>query len=568
MRSRPYFIRVVGLLAALALALTACGDGGDEEAGDATPGATETAAADATGTEGEGGTFSVYICEPQTLIPTNSNETCGAEVLNSLFTGLVSYDLESSEPVWGDECTRCMAASVTTEDQQTWTIEIKDGWTFHNGEPVTAQSFVDSWNFGAYAPNAQNNNYFFENIQGYDALNPQPPEGETEPPTPETETMSGLEVVDETTFRVTLKESFSQFPLTIGYTAFYPMPDAAREDPEAYNEAPIGNGPFQMEGSWQHDEQIQVRRYDEYASEPAASQGVDFRIYADIATAYNDLRAGNLDIMDQVPPEQIDSAQQEFGDRFLTRPSSSYTFLGLPHYGGDNEFADDQLGRALSMAIDRQAVIDAVFNGTREPAGSLVSPVVNGARDNPCGEGCQYNPDQAQQLYEEVGGASQPITVWFNSGAGHDEWIEAVANQWQQNLGLEQNVQFQSLQFADYLNRLETGEVQGPFRLGWVMDYPSMQNYLEPLHSTNGSTNLDGFSNEQADELIAQGNAAASIEEGIEFYQQAEDVLLEDWHHIPMWFGRVQAAHTERVSNVVVDAFTQINTPDVEVSTG
>lgn len=561
MRSPSGFVRLIGLLTVTILLVTACGTGEDEPGGEGT----ETGTATATETAAEG-TYSVYICEPQSLIPTNNNETCGAEVTNALFTGLVAYDEETSEPMWGDECSRCMAESITTEDQQTWTITIKDGWTFHNGEEVTAQSFVDSWNFGAYAPNAQNNNYFFENIQGHDELNPQPAEGETEAPEPDTDELDGLTVVDETTFEVELAQPFSQFPLTIGYTAFYPMPSAAMEDPEAYNEAPIGNGPFQMDGSWQHDEQIAVTRYEDYAAEPAVSEGVEFRIYADVNTAYQDLRAGSLDIMDSVPPEQIDSAQQEFGDRFIQRESSSYTYLGLPHYGGEGEFADDRLGRAMSMAIDRQAIIDAVFSGTRTPAGSVVSPVVNGARDNPCGEDCQYNPDQARQLWNEAGGASEPITIWFNSGAGHEDWIEAVANQWQQNLGLEQDIQFQSLQFADYLDRLQAGDVQGPYRLGWVMDYPSMQNYLEPMHATNGSTNLDGYSNSEVDELIDQGNAAQSVEEGIELYQQAEDLILDDWHHIPMWFGQVQAAHSENVSNVVVDAFTRINTPDIEVS--
>lgn len=544
MLGRSSHLRILGLIVVLGMLAAACGGGGGVEEGH----------------------FSVYICEPESLIPTNNNEACGAEVTNALFTGLVEYDDQTSAPLWGDECERCMAESIETDDQQRWTITIKDGWTFHNGEPVTAQSFVDSWNFGAYAPNAQANSYFFEKITGYQALNPAPPEGETEAPRPETQTLTGLEVVDETTFTVELSQPFSQFPLTLGYTAFYPMPDLAREDPEAYNEAPVGNGPFRMDGEWRHDEEISVDRYEEYAAEPAAAEGVDFRIYSQINTAYNDLRAGNLDVMDSVPPEQLGSAQEEFGDRFIERESSSYTYLGLPAY--DEQFANDDIGRALSMAIDRQAIIDAVFDGTLTPARSLVSPVVNGAREDPCGEGCRFDPEAARELWEQAGGVDEPITIWFNSGAGHEEWTQSVANQWQRHLGLDQEVQFESLQFADYLQRLDRQEVDGPYRLAWVMDYPSMQNYLEPMHATGGSSNPDGYSNERADRLIQRGNTAGSVQEGIPFYRRAEDVVLDDWHHIPLWFGKVQAAHSERVSNVVVDAFTRINTADIEVADG
>jgi ABC-type transport system substrate-binding protein len=102
------------------------------------------------------------------------------------------------------------------------------------------------------------------------------------------------------------------------------------------------------------------------------------------------------------------------------------------------------------------------------------------------------------------------------------------------------------------------------------MDYPSPQNYLEPLYSTaatppNGS-NTAFYSNPEFDELIKEGNTAEDNEAAVEAYQAAEDVMLEDMPIAPMFFGKIQAAHSEKVENVMYDAFTQLRVEDVTVT--
>ena len=183
--------RLAALLLAMSLVAAACGSGDGETGADA---------------GAEGGRFSVYICEPEHLVPQNTNETCGAEVLNALFTPLVEYDPETAAQTFEG----AMGESITSDDQTVWTIKLKSGWTFHNGEPVTAQSYVDAWNAGAYGPNAYGNAYFFQNIQGYQDL--QADKGER----PKAKAMSGLKVIDDTTFEVSLFGTFCQFPLTLG----------------------------------------------------------------------------------------------------------------------------------------------------------------------------------------------------------------------------------------------------------------------------------------------------------------------------------------------------------------
>ena len=100
----------------------------------------------------------------------------------------------------------------------------------------------------------------------------------------------------------------------------------------------------------------------------------------------------------------------------------------------------------------------------------------------------------------------------------------------------------------------------GPFRVGWSMDYPSPQNFLEPLYSTGAGANFTSYSNPEFDALLAKGNAAAGGDEAIAFYNQAEDVLLEDLPVIPLFFDVTQSVHSTAVGDVVVDAFGRVDT--------
>ena len=552
MRVHRNRLRLSAALVALAMGAAACG-GGDGGGGTENEGAAENEAA-------AGGTFSLYIGQPENpLIPSNTSETEGGQVVDALFTGLVQYDADTTEQTEG------VAESIESEDSQTWTITLKDGWTFHDGTPVTSDSFINAWNFAANSTNAQGGSYFFANIEGYDQL--QAAEGAAAPAATE---MSGLEKVSDTEFTVTLSKPFRQYPITLGYTAFSPLPesffgDAAAQ--EAFGKKPIGNGPFKVDGEFVEGQGVTMSRFEEYAGEDKAkADTVEFRVYTDIATAYTDVQAGNLDFSD-VPPDAIASFQDEFGDRAIERDTSTFQYLGFPTY--DPRFADKKVRQAFSMAIDREGIAQAIFNGTRTPAKSVISPVVDGSREDACTY-CEYKPDEAKALLEETGfDTSQPVDLWFNAGGGHDEWVQAVGNNLRDNLGIQYKLQG-GLQFAEYLPKGDAKGFTGPFRLGWAMDYPSPQNYLEPLYSTaslppNGS-NSAFYSNEEFDSLVEEGNAAESNEEAIEQYQAAEDVLLEDMPIMPMFFVKAQFVHSDKIDNVKVDAFSNIVLEDVTVN--
>ena len=535
--------RWLTLLVALALVAAACdggGDGGDDEP-QSEPGDDEPET---------GGEFSVALCEPQNLVPTNSTEVCGGMALSYLFTGLVEYDAETGEIAEGEG----VAESIESDDQTVWTITLRDDFTFHNGEPVTAESFVDAWNYMANPENAQ---------AGVDFLSSANVEGLQEVLDGEAEELSGVEVVDDTTIEVTLTAPFSPFPLMMGYSAFYPLPEAFFEDPETFQDAPIGNGPYMMDGEWERGQQIRLARYEDYPGTPGNADAVELRIYDQEQTAYRDLQAGNLDLLGgvmTVPPEQIAAAENEFGENFFTSESSSFTYLGFPVY--DEQWADPNLRRAVSLAIDRQAIIDAIFDGAYDPASAVISPVLEAHRPDAC-DVCEHDPERAQELYAQTEGIEEPLTLYFNSGAGHEDWIEAVANQLRETLGIE-DVQFESLEFADYLGLLENEQIDGPFRLGWVLSYPSPQ-YALVLYTSDADSNYTGYASEEFDRLYQEGTAASSPEEADELFQEAEDVLLEDLPIVPLWYQVAHNAHSDRITNVVVDGRTYVRVTEIEV---
>ncbi|NEE01293.1 peptide ABC transporter substrate-binding protein [Phytoactinopolyspora halotolerans] len=550
-------------ITALALALAACGGDDDDEGGDTGSGDS----GDGDTGEATGGEFSTYIGEPENpLIPGNTNETEGGQIVDSLFTGLVTYNSDTYEMEFNG-----VAESIESDDQQTWTVTLKDGWTFHDGSPVTAESFVDAWNWTAYGPNGAGNSYFFANIEGYDELQgvvETDDEGNTEVvEEPSAEEMSGLEVVDERTFTVTLKDPFSIFPMTTGYTAFYPLPEAFFEDEEAFGRQPIGNGPFMANEEFVPGQGITLDRYEDYAGDDAAqADRVELRVYADENTGYTDVQAGNLDISDTLPVSAIGTGPDEWGDRWVESPRGDMTPLAFPTY--DERYSDPRVRQAFAMAINREAITEAIFEGSRTPANSWASPVVEGYREDAC-EFNTFDPDRANELLDETDfDRSEPIDLWFNSGAGHDQWVEAVGNQLRDNLGIS-DYNLESLDFAEYLPLRDDQGMTGPYRAGWVMDYPHIQNFLEPLYSESAlppaGANDTYFTNEEFDSLISEANQADDPDEAVSLYQQAEDILCQEMPSTPLFYGVNQLVHTERVDNVTINAFSRIELQSVTV---
>jgi ABC-type oligopeptide transport system substrate-binding subunit len=255
-----------------------------------------------------------------------------------------------------------------------------------------------------------------------------------------------------------------------------------------------------------------------------------------------------------VPPARI--AEVTALETHLQLPGDSFTYVGLPLYLP--QFEDPRVRQAISLAIDRQPIIDAVFDGTRTPATGLVSPNFDGYREGAC-EFCVYDPERAQQLLDEAGGwQGGTLKLEANAGAGHEDWMQAVGDQLRENLGIDYELAI-NLEFPEYLARSDADEFEGAFRLGWGPDYPVMETYLAPLYGTGGSSNNANYDNPEFDDLIRQGDSAASLEEAIPFYQQAEDLVLADMPVVPMWWADEIAVWSDNIENFV---WNPINEPE------
>ncbi|OSP41001.1 MULTISPECIES: ABC transporter substrate-binding protein [unclassified Streptomyces] len=517
---------------AVALAATACG--GESSADDA------------------GAVLSASWGDPQNpLEPANTNEVQGGKVLDMIFRGLKRYD-----PVTG-EAKDMLAERIETSDSQNFTVTVKDGWTFSNGEKVTARSFVDAWNYGASLKNNQRNAYFFGYIQGYDEVHPENGGKQT------ADTLSGLKVTGDRTFTVALTQKFSTFPDTLGYNAFAPLPRAFFDDHDAWVKKPVGNGPYLVD-SYTRGSQMSLRTRSDYPGpDKARNGGVDLKVYTDSNTAYTDLMAGNLDLVDDVPAAQLKNVKTDLGDRYLNTPAGILQTLAFPYYDDAwNRPGAEKVRKGLSMAIDREQITDTLFRGTRTPATDWTSPVLGedgGFQAGLCGELCAYRPDEAKKLVREGGGLpGGKVTITYNADTGsHRAWVDAVCNSINNALDDERACVAEPVgTFADYRNRITGRKMSGPFRAGWQMDYPLIQNFLQPLYYTGASSNDGKWSDERFDDLVDRANRETDPAKAIGLFQQAEKVVRDDMAAIPLWYQNGSAGWSERLSDVELNPFS------------
>jgi ABC-type oligopeptide transport system substrate-binding subunit len=535
---------VVGA-AVVALAATACGGGsGDTKAGGS-----------------DDGIVRAWWGDPQNpLEPANTNEVQGGKVLDMIFEDLKEYN-----PTTG-AAQLAAAQSITTTDQQNFTIKLKPGLKFSDGTPVTAHSFVDAWNYGALLTNKQLNAYFFEDIAGYDKVHP-------DSGAPTAKTMSGLKVVDNQTFTVQLTQKFSTWPDRLGYKAFAPLPTSFFTDHAGYLDKPVGDGPYKIVSYTKGSSMKLVPNpYYTGPSKPK-NKGVLLKVYTDSNTAYADLQAGNLDVLDDIPAEQLSHVKTDLDGRYLNQPAGIIQTVSFPlNQKAWSKPGMDKVRLGLSMAIDRKTITQKIFQGTRTPATDLTSPVLGAAggySSDIAGDSVTYNPAKARELIKEGGGIpGGHMTIGYNADSGsHKEWVDAVCNSINNVLGDNKAcVGAPTGTFADFRNQITKGEMTNPFRSGWQMDYPLIDDFLTPLYATGGSSNDSKYSNPQFDALIKQANAEPDTAKATALYQQAEKLLFTDMPVIPLWYQNGEAGWSSRVSHVTENAFSYPVYTDITVN--
>lgn len=518
----------IALAAASALVLSGCSSSGDSK-GDA-KGSDASAIVTANGSEPESG-----------LIPTDTNEVGGGRLLDIIFAGLYYYNAKG-EPVLD------VAESVETKDAKVYTVKLKADQKFTNGDPVDADSFVNAWKDGAKFSNARKGASWFANIEGFDDT--------------KDSDLTGLKVIDDTTFEITLKTAQSDFPLQLGYSGFYPLPksafDAEGKVTNEFGQNPIGNGPYKVaDKGWTHKVKIELVKNDEYKGDREAKNGgLSVIFYDSFDAAYADLQGGNLDVLDTLPDSAYATYKDDLGDRWINQPAAIFQSFTIPerleHFSGE----EGQLRReAISLSINRPQITDKIFSDTRTPAVDWSSPVINGFSDSLNGKDVlDYNPKKAKELWaqaDKISPWSGSFQIGYNADGGHQGWVDAVTNDIKNTLGVEASGAPNPL-FGDFRQSISDRSIKTAFRSGWQADYPGLSNFLLPIYKTGASANDGDYSSPEVDKLLAEGVAAPDVDAANKKFHAAEEILFKDLPAIPLWYQNAVGGYSEAVDNVTI----------------
>ncbi|HEX7277293.1 MAG TPA: peptide ABC transporter substrate-binding protein [Acidimicrobiales bacterium] len=515
MRRKGQLVRLAVVLVSVAVLATACSS---DDATDSTSGA---------GGGRAGGVFRIPIGEPAAIDPYNVRETEGNNVAKALFVGLVALD----ESDGGLKLTPAVATEWAPNDDCTqWTFKLRQS-QFSNGEAVTAESFIRGWTRTADATSASQVAYHLSGIQGYAELHGSPQTATT---------FAGLSAPDPQTLVVNLGGGDCEFDKRTVLSAFSPVPTAAGAfDNQAYNEAPIGNGPFMIKPGtkWEHNQRISLVRNETYFGTKPNLEGVEFLIFpaqGRLEAEYRAFTAGEADFA-RVPPSLFTQAKNTYEpqESFFKRERFGINYVLTNHASGP--MANPDARRAVSLAIDREAINEGVYQGSLTPATAFLPPPFGDVhQDGVCGE-CELDVTKAKDL--ALKGGLTPgthLSLLYNNDGGHEAFVQALKDQLERALGVV--VDLDGVPFAESLLKRDAGDFDIA-RAGWGSDYPTLENFLFPVLGTGSEDNDSRYSNPQVDALIVELRAEKSADERLKLAQEAEKIAIgQDMAVIPTYY--------------------------------
>ncbi len=527
--SRRTFVK--GSLAASALAaLAACGKNNN---GASANGGTVKAS--------EGGTFKYYISDPVAIDHYNLQESEGTQVGHVLFDSLVEWDWDK-----GDVKAKAAESWEINDDNTVFTFHLKDA-KFHNGDPVTSESFKRGWQrlVDTTMTTPGDIGYHLAPVVGYDEM-----------AAGEATELTGLTCPDDKTFVVTLKEPMADFLAVCCHPGLAPAPQAAIDDAANYLLAPIGNGPFMMDGKWESGQYINVKRFDDYYGDKPALDAINFSIQKDPKTAYSELEAGNMDFC-QIPTGRFAELTEKYGssvDGYTISPSrqtlagaeASVYYLAVNLE--DETMANKDLRHAIGLAINRQNIVDTLFEGVREPANNVFPPIID--KKGGSWEYAKYDPEAAKKIIDEKGLAGTTIKLSYNSGGGHEDIMSCIQADL---IAVGLNVEQDTKEWAAYLQGLTDGDFQMG-RMGWIADYPTLDNFIFPNFYSTADNNYSRYNNPEVDAAIDDARKIADEDERKDAYRKINQMVADDMPIIPIMFYAHQHVASDRVNELYYNA--------------
>lgn len=489
-----------------------------------------------------GGELTVGIVEPTSIDPAlvPPYDEAGTLVVQTMCDPLIGLDPETGDPV------PVLAKEWEIVGGGTKiVVTLKDDLEFSNGDAVDSGDVVRSIARVADPALGSPNSALLDDVAGYDDLL----RGEAED-----DLLEGVEVSDPYGFEITLGEPRSEFYRLLTTSPGMPVPEDLIGDSgpsTQLSQQPVCSGPYRMTEPWElGDSSIVLERVDDYHAENAAltrggegwADRITFRIYPDRAAAFAALERGVVDVA-PIPNEKVAEAREMKDVTVEQSASPILEYIGFPVTLAPYDLRAVRV--AISKALDRKAIVEKVYGGSRIAATGMLPPTIGDDyfTEDACGDNAPLTADVegAQAALEEAGVAPEDLSgpIYYNDDFDNEALVREVAAQLRRDLGIALTPK--KLGFTEYIEKGKSGEgFDGPFRLAWGMPYPSADEFLAPLFATAGIgvENLTRFSNPEFDEVLNERAREATTEEDLhDALGLLETIACEEMPVAPIVFG-------------------------------
>lgn len=534
------------VLAVMVTALVGCGS--DDS---------DTANNDGDGSEIDDEQYIIRVLdsEPSTLDPSKGADDYSTTVLKDVMEPLTR--LEEDE----DQNTELKPAGAEdwdiSEDGLVWTFYLRDN-NWSDGEPVTAEQYEYGIKRSANPDTASPFAFLMSPIKNADAVI----DGSMEVDD------LGVEALDEKTLEITLEKPTPYFDqLTYQRVLFAQREDIVEEHGEAYGseaENLIFNGPFVV-SEWVHNSEVVLHENPEYwDAESVNFEEVTFQIMTDRNSIYNSLSNGSIDSASVADPDWLErfSEDEDLEHLEVVQPAVNFILFNT-----NNElFENENIRKAFSLGINREEIVEVIFNGINEPANGWVPPTIMiGEEDyreeveEPLIAIAEENPDPRELLekgLEEIGMDKEieDLDVTFSLG-NTDQWYrtlgEYIQQMYKESLGLE--VEIEQLEWPIFASNVNKGDFQIGY-MAWTADFNDPATMMTLL--TSDSTAIKtGWENERYDELVNMADEERDHAKRLEYYKEAEQIVLEEAPVSPVVFSKSNVFRYKYINNMGVTEF-------------
>lgn len=461
--------------------------------------------------------------EPASLDPMKAVGLPEIQVIRDLFEGLTNQDAKGN-------IVPGVAQSWSSSDNKTWIFTLRTNARWSNGEPVTAQDFVYSWQRLVDPKNSSPFAWFaaLSGMQNADAI----VKGEMSPD------KLGVSAQDATHLIVTLTRPVPYFPSLAANFALYPVPQKVIEQKGAdwvYAGNLVGNGAYQLQDRVVNEKIVLVRNKHYWDDAHSVLTKVTFIPINEESSATKRYRAGDIDITESFPKQMYDLLKKSLPGQVYTPDQLGTYYYAFNTLKGPT--ADARVRRALSWSIDRRIIAEKVLGTGEKPAWHFTPDVTAGFRPQPSflqQHSQQELNAQARTMLAAAGyGPEKPLhlTLLYNTSENHQKIAIAVASMWKKNLGAQ--VTLQNQEWKTYIDSRNSGNFD-VIRASWVGDYNEPSTFLSLLtHSHSG--NIAKFNNREYDAVLAKASRETSDEARQRDYNRAEQIIAAEAPIAPIY---------------------------------